>query len=223
MNLQQYSTIIFDCDGVVLDSNQIKTEAFRSAAEPYGSIAADALVAHHVANGGVSRYKKFSTFIEAILPEYAPNAVAGKDGPNIEQLLSNYAKSVRAGLMSCAIADGLEALRAATPQARWLIISGGDEEEIRQIFAKRGIAQLFDGGIFGSPDTKDQILAREIESGTIRKPGLFLGDSHYDYTAASAANLDFVFIHGWTELPNWNRFVVNTRIRTVSKLIDLLP
>ncbi|MCP9827925.1 HAD family hydrolase [Synechococcus sp. L2F] len=222
MNLLQYSSIIFDCDGVVLDSNRIKTEAFRIAAQPYGSAAADALVAHHVANGGVSRYKKFATFLELILPEHAPNAVAGQDGPDVEQLLMTYAKAVRTGLMTCAVADGLEALRASTPHARWLIVSGGDQKELRQIFAERGIAQLFDGGIFGSPDTKDQILAREIESDTITKPALFLGDSRYDYTAATAAGLDFAFVHGWTELPEWNTFVTDESIPSVAALLDLL-
>ena len=29
-----YSAIIFDCDGVILDSNRVKTDAFRLVAEP---------------------------------------------------------------------------------------------------------------------------------------------------------------------------------------------
>ena len=222
MNLLQYSTLIFDCDGVVLDSNRIKTEAFRIAAQPYGAAAADALVAHHVANGGISRYKKFTTFIDVILPIYVPNAVVGQDGPDVEQLLATYAKAVHSGLMTCAVADGLETFRAATPQTRWLIVSGGDEKELRQIFSERGIAQLFDGGIFGSPDTKDLILAREIEIGTIKKPALFLGDSLYDYTAATAASLDFAFIHGWTEMPGWKNFVSKENILSVATPLALL-
>ena len=30
MNLTPYKTLIFDCDGVLLDSNHIKTNAFRN-------------------------------------------------------------------------------------------------------------------------------------------------------------------------------------------------
>ncbi|MFP3355153.1 HAD family hydrolase, partial [Pseudoalteromonas sp. SIMBA_153] len=75
--------------------------------------------------------------------------------------------------------------------------------ELREVFAARGIASLFNGGIFGSPDTKDEILLREITEQNIQMPSLFLGDSKYDYQAASKAKLDFVFISGWTEVFDW--------------------
>ncbi|MFH7588150.1 HAD family hydrolase, partial [Oceanimonas smirnovii] len=58
-----YVTLVFDCDGVVLNSNKVKTEAFYKAALPYGEAAAQAMVDYHVAHGGVSRYKKFAYFL----------------------------------------------------------------------------------------------------------------------------------------------------------------
>ncbi len=60
MTLADYSTLIFDCDGVILDSNRVKTAAFFSAASPYGELVAAKLVEHHVAHGGVSRYATVS-------------------------------------------------------------------------------------------------------------------------------------------------------------------
>ena len=102
--LADYRTAVFDCDGVVLDSNKVKTAAFRSAALPYGAAAADALVAYHTANGGVSRYAKFSHFLEAIVP--------GQAGPGLDALLAAYAAAVQDGLRVCAVAPGLAALRA---------------------------------------------------------------------------------------------------------------
>lgn len=53
--LQSDTTLVFDCDGVVLNSNRIKTEAFRVVAAPYGDAAAGALVQYHLAHGGISR------------------------------------------------------------------------------------------------------------------------------------------------------------------------
>ena len=167
-NLSHYGTLVFDCDGVVLDSNQVKTAAFRSAAMPYGAAAADALVAYHVANGGISRYVKFAHFLERIVPEHGAGAVPGRDGPDHEALLQIYAETVRDGLMNCGIATGLEQLRSKTRGANWLIVSGGDQNELREVFAARGISDLFDGGIFGSPDTKSMILDRELSVGTRR-------------------------------------------------------
>ena len=212
--VRQYRTFVFDCDGVVLDSNRIKTEAFRIAGLPYGEDAAGALVAHHVANGGISRFAKFRHFLDTIVP-------AGAQGPGFEALLDAYAEAVREGLAACAMAPGLEALRAATGDARWLIVSGGSQDELREVFAARGIDSWFDGGIFGSPDTKDEILSREIASGTIRGPALFIGDSKYDHRAASGANLDFVFATYWTEVSDWREFVSEHGLDTISALEEI--
>lgn len=221
-DLTRYSSIVFDCDGVILDSNRVKTEGFRSAAIPYGESAAAALVDHHVANGGVSRYLKFSYFIENIIREHAPKLVPENPKAAMHRLLSDYAQSVRAGLMNCAVAEGLEDLRAATPEARWLIASGGDQIELRDIFRARGISGYFDGGIFGSPESKDRIISREIESGTISKPALFLGDSRLDHQVATKHDLDFVFLSGWTELPEWQEYTSQFDIMSISYLVNIL-
>lgn len=202
--LDSYQTLVFDCDGVVLNSNRVKTDAFYEAALPYGEAAAKALVDYHVSNGGVSRYKKFAYFIEHLVP--------GKSGPGLDELLSRYAVQVREGLMGCEVAPGLQALKESTPQARWLIVSGGDQAELREVFAERKLDELFDGGIFGSPDTKDEILARELNRGNISRSALFLGDSKYDYQAANAAGLDFVFLSQWSEVSDWQTWCSSLNI-----------
>ena len=56
LNLSSYKTIIFDCDGVILNSNKIKTEAFYNVTATYGIEAANELVSYHKLNGGISRY-----------------------------------------------------------------------------------------------------------------------------------------------------------------------
>ncbi|MDV2857234.1 HAD family hydrolase [Oceanimonas sp. CAM02] len=218
-SLTHYITLVFDCDGVVLNSNKVKTEAFYKAALPYGEAAAQAMVDYHVANGGVSRYKKFAYFLEQIAPGYAEQR---KLLPNLEELLQAYASYVREGLLSCEIAPGLEALRKQTPNARWLIVSGGDQAELRDVFAQRGIARWFDGGIFGSPDTKNEILSRELASGNIQHPALFLGDSKYDYQAASQVNIDFIFLSAWSEVKNWQQWVKQKKIRNHALFSSLL-
>ncbi|MDP5129527.1 MAG: HAD hydrolase-like protein [Paraglaciecola sp.] len=210
MNLAKYQTLVFDCDGVVLNSNKVKTEAFFKAALPYGEAAAQQLVDYHVARGGISRYKKFEWFVD--------NVVAGQAGPNLEQLLAAYAAEVRHGLLTCDIAEGLAELKAKTPQANWLIVSGGDQEELREVFAARDIAKYFDGGIFGSPDSKDLILARELLSGNIQKPALFFGDSKYDFRASSDAGLAFIFLIDWSEVYDLNSFCAENNLITAQNI-----
>lgn len=217
VSVNKYTTLVFDCDGVILDSNKVKTEAFHQATLLYGKGAAQAMVDYHVANGGVSRYKKFAYFLEQIVPKYAK-----RQGPDQEALLRAFADYVRKGLLSCEMAPGLEVLRQQTPSARWLIVSGGDQGELRDVFAQRGIAQWFDGGIFGSPDAKDEILARELASGNIQQPALFLGDSKYDHQAASAAGLEFVFLHRWSEVSDWERWVAQASVPDLGSINDLV-
>ena len=67
-NIQEYKSIIFDCDGVILNSNKIKTKAFRKASFTFGDKASRSLENYHLKNGGVSRYAKFDYFLKNIVP-----------------------------------------------------------------------------------------------------------------------------------------------------------
>lgn len=212
--IDHYATLVFDCDGVVLNSNRVKTEAFYQAALPYGKAAAQRLVDYHVQHGGISRYAKFAYFMEHLIEP-------GQTGPALEELLTRYAAEVHEGLLKCDMASGLQALRERTASARWMIVSGGDQAELREVFAARGMADLFESGIFGSPDTKDEILARELASGNLQQPALFLGDSKYDYQAASAAGLDFVFLSGWSEVSDWQGWCTQNALTQVESLKSL--
>jgi phosphoglycolate phosphatase-like HAD superfamily hydrolase len=120
------------------------------------------------------------------------------------------------------VAGGLDALRAATPQARWMIVSGGDEAELREIFTARQLAGYFDAGIFGSPDTKHEILARELAAGTIRRPSLFLGDSRVDHEAATRAGIGFVFVANWSEWTGGAALAETEGFPMIPRLADLL-
>lgn len=217
IDFKKYKTIVFDCDGVVLDSNVVKTEAYFRTAKNLGAtdLQAQALVDYHVELGGISRYHKFDWYLREVLHEPVT-------GVAIQKLLDEFAKALEVGLIGCPVADGLDSLRQATPQASWMILSGGDQQEIRTLFTKRNLTYLFDGGLFGSPDNKDTVLAREIANGHLRFPSLFIGDSKYDYEAATRARLDFVFLSDWTEVPDWQDFCQNNHIRAVKNLMELL-
>lgn len=214
--LDDYATLVFDCDGVVLDSNRIKTEAFYSSALPYGKAAAQALKEYHRKNGGISRYEKFSYFFEKLIPVYAPAI----KGPDMDSLLVDYAERVRKGLLTCPVAEGLRELRERTQGAHWMIVSGGDQSELREVFKLRDLYDMFDGGIFGSPDTKEKILSKELTNN--HKPAIFLGDSKYDYQAATRQKLDFVFLWGMTEVKRYKFWCQAERIFTLKNISELV-
>jgi phosphoglycolate phosphatase-like HAD superfamily hydrolase len=214
-DLKAYKTLVFDCDGVILNSNRTKSWAFYKAALPYGEPVANALMEYHILNGGISRYEKFRHFLDVMVPD--------KAGPNLSELLSSYASIVYDALLTCEIADGLDELRQATPDAKWLIVSGGDQSELRAIFEARGLSKYFDGGIFGSPDTKGKIIRREERISNIKTPAIFLGDSKYDFRTAREAEFDFIFVANWTEVINWDKWVLDEGLQYIGAVSELAP
>ncbi|MNE30006.1 hypothetical protein D3C80_1235030 [compost metagenome] len=121
------------------------------------------------------------------------------------------------------MATGLTELRAATPDARWLIVSGGDQAELREVFAQRGLADMFDGGIFGSPASKDEILSSQLANGNILPRALFIGDSRYDHVASAGAGLDFLFVSQWTEFSGWQAYCQENALDCIQAIENLLP
>ena len=207
---------MFDCDGVVLDSNITKIDSYFRTAKKLGAtdVQAQMLVDHHVKFGGISRYPKFVWYIEKVLNEKTTKTA-------VQEYLDAFSLAVKRGLMRCKIADGLHALRNKIPDAKWLVVSGGDQQEIRDLFDKRELAHLFDSGLFGSPDNKDEILVREKENGNIKFPALFIGDSKYDYESSTRAGLDFIFLSDWTDVPDWKAFCAEHQIHVCRNIQSL--
>lgn len=217
VDLKRYKTMVFDCDGVILDSNELKTQAYYDTAISFGADEqqAQALVDYHVRLGGISRFIKFEHFLREILGRPVT------DG-DMQILLDRFASEIHRGLLSCEMAEGLQELRNATPDARWMVISGGDQAEVRTLLAERNIGELFDAGIYGSPDNKDMILARESATDNVVFPAIFFGDSRYDHEASSRAGLDFVFVSHWTELADWQEYCSSRDIPVIARLENLL-
>lgn len=215
MNIKFYKTIIFDCDGVILNSNTIKSDGFKFATSKYCSDKVDEFIEYHKNNGGVSRYVKFKYFLEVINNKKSSDI-------ELEELLKSYQSFVLNRLLTCEVASELTTLKSITNQSKWLVASGGDEEELRQVFRLRKIDNLFDSGIFGSPTSKQEIINREIRSKNIVFPALFIGDSKLDYECSREAGMDFIFLSKWSEVKDfdkWTKFNDIKHYHDISELI----
>ena len=171
--LDKYKSIIFDCDGVILNSNRIKSKSFFSIAQKFGNKNAKALLEYHIENGGVSRNIKFKYFITDILKKRFSEKL-------YSELLDNYSVYVFDKLSDCEIADSLYKIRKKNKK-KWYLVSGGNESEIKKIFQFKEIYNFFDGGIYGSPKSKDIIFNELIDNKKIEFPAIYFGDSKYDY------------------------------------------
>lgn len=214
-DLSQYQTVIFDCDGVILNSNKIKTKAFYDVTKIFGHRPAQKLRDYHVKHGGISRYKKFEYLFTDIL-----NKPIQDD--EINMLLLNFSKEIKKALLSCEVAQNIRELREKTRDSKWMIVSGGDQSELREVFEKRKLSGYFDGGIFGSPENKYNILKSEKKKGNIVGNCVFIGDSIYDYEVSKSIYADFIFLTGWTDFNKWENYFKDENIKIFETFSELL-
>lgn len=214
MNLvdpRRYQNILFDCDGVLLDSNKVKTAAFFQVAKTYGDKAARKLIQHHLENGGVSRYLKFKYLLTEIV---GIEATENK----IEQLLDKFSEEVEKGLAACETVPNLKILRDVCNRSGWAVISGGEQKELRRKLQTLSLTNLFDMGIYGSPHTKEEIVEKYLQPKIANSPTLYIGDSRYDYEIAARYGFDFLFVKDWSEWASWRDYHSGYKFSVVDNL-----
>lgn len=202
----------FDCDGVILDSNEVKTVAFGDVARAYGDDAAEAMMSYHRTNGGVSRFVKWRYFFDGIVGR-AP------EPGEYEAVLAEFARRSRAGVLEApvdpAVADLADRLRSAGHRCH--VVSGAAQDELRDVLAARDLDRWFDS-VNGSPTTKVDLVD------ALRRPGVagvFVGDSRLDHEVAVARDLRFVFVSHWTEFDGWADHFAGTDATVVPDLTAL--
>lgn len=210
----QYKHYIFDCDGVLLDSNSFKINAMREAVSDYPSVHQEEFIEYFKSNFGKSRYHHIEVFFNQILNRTAELG-------ETEKILAHYASSCRKNYLTCSICEGaLEIISSLDSQNTW-VVSGSDEEELIDVFSKRGLTQYFKG-ILGSPTKKSdnikQILLKENAS-----PDSFclIGDSMGDYEAALDSGVSFIFCELYSNTPELKSFFSEINIKTIRTLQDL--
>jgi phosphoglycolate phosphatase-like HAD superfamily hydrolase len=102
------------------------------------------------------------------------------------------------------------------------VISGGNQDEVRDVFRVKGLERYFTG-IFGSPEDKITIIHDKLKSKDIQLPAIFIGDSRYDYEVAVENNFAFVFMSQYSEFKEWKKFFSDKKdvmiIKNLSSLI----
>lgn len=197
MGADVFPSWFFDCDGVILDSNQAKTDAFGVVAARYGADRAAALIEFHLRHGGVSRFAKFEFFFDSILRR-TPHP------GELERLVVEFGELTSAAIASADSDPAFVPLLTELKQAptRAYVVSGGLQQEVRAELAARNLHQELDG-IFGSPRDKVEIVEELISENRTTLPGVFVGDGMRDWETAEALGLTFVFVRHWSEWRNW--------------------
>ena len=176
---------VFDFDGVIVESADIKTDAFiRLFAEHEGH--GEEIAAYLVANQGLSRYLKFQFIYEEILD--IPLSASDRDRLSVE-----FSRLVLDAILRCPFVPGarelLERRHASMPL---FIASATPEQELHGIVRERELERFFEG-VHGTPETKAEILARLCrERGLRAEEVVFVGDQPSDVEGARIAGVPFI-------------------------------
>jgi len=204
--------VILDFDGVVLESADIKTEAFRElfADRPRH---VDAIVAYHLANAGISRFVKFDWIYQELLHEPLSEA---------ERLALSERFSAIAlhRVLTCPFVPGArDAIAALSGRIPVFVASGTPQAELELIVERRGLAGRF-ARVWGSPTTKEQAIRAVLgECSLAAADVVFVGDGQSDLAAAQASGACFVARSAGGARPSW----LPAGLPCIADLRGLLP
>jgi len=179
--------ILFDFDGVILDSMPIRHKGFELlfANHPFEKV--NILLKYHEENGGLSRYHKIRYFYENILD------LSISEEEVIEHA-SRFSEIMRRELInpSLLISDAVEFIKANHKRFPMHIVSGSDGNELRFLCKKLGLDPFFIS-IDGSPTPKITLVNDLLQKyGYPPSETVLVGDSINDYEAAEQNNIRFL-------------------------------
>ena len=182
--MKNYSAFIFDFDGVIKDSVQVKSEAFVQLYASEGKEFQRKVEEYHLANGGVSRYVKFKVWNEWLGKSTSEEA--------IDELAKNFAQLVIDNVVASPYVNGaIEALGSASEKALTFIATGTPDDEINLILNHLELDEYF-REVHGSSRKKSLIVKDILERFHLNPSKvLFIGDAQTDYHAALENCLDF--------------------------------
>lgn len=180
--------IIFDFDGVILDSAGLKTQAFADcyAGEHAEKIAE--VVAYQERHGGIGRREKFAYFERAIFDRPG-------DPDSLDALCRRFAQLADTALLDAPFIPGAEqALATLHGRLPLHLVSGMPEVELKAVLARRQLCGLF-ASVAGSPKPKLAEFRRILsEGGYAPDAVLAVGDSRTEFDAALELGIPFLAI-----------------------------
>lgn len=177
--------IFFDFDGVLAESVNVKTEAFRAMFLNYGEEFAQKVVDFHEANGGISRFEKFRIFYE----EWLEIPI---DDSRIQELANKFSEISLKGVIEAPEVNGSTNFLQNSSKYIKYIITGTPTIEIKKVLDGRNISQYFKEA-YGSPEKKDFWVKKILSENNISSEEcVFIGDALADYDAAIKNNVHFI-------------------------------
>ena len=207
--------LIFDFDGVIAESVDVKTAAFAILYQGYGNDVQEKVIAHHMAHGGVSRYEKFRYYHRQFLNQEISDL-------EMKTLSEDFSRRVLQKVIEAPYVKGAkEFITAHHKDYAMFISSGTQEEEIQAIVRARSLSPFF-RDIFGAPAKKSEHVKKILSAHDFNKNEVvFIGDALSDKEAAEENEI--VFITRLTpDSSLGNEHYVITDLSCLSDILNLL-
>ncbi|PWC36131.1 HAD family hydrolase [Azospirillum sp. TSO35-2] len=180
--------VLFDFDGVIVDSNRIKIDAFLELYRGHGPAVAEAITTFYNRNGGLPREHKLRHFDQVLLG-------LPPDEARVRALADRFGTMVEDAVSSCPEVPGaLDFIRRHAATRPLFVASGTPETELRRIIDRRGWTPLFTETA-GSPRHKRDVVADLVARHRLDTDrAVFVGDALTDLEAADSNGLRFIGI-----------------------------
>ncbi len=184
--MNELKNILWDFDGVILDSMPIRDEGFNIVFKEYHKDQVGKLMNFHRKNGGLSRYVKIRYFFEEVLEESITEDEVNDWASRFSEIMLK--RLIDPGLF---IQDTLSFIKTNCKQYNMHIVSGSDQNELKEICKSLEIDKYF-LSINGSPTPKKELVANVMSKHQYRNNDtIIIGDSMNDYDAAKANGITF--------------------------------
>lgn len=186
VGLDKFELVFFDFDGVIKESVSVKTDAFVELFQPYGDEVCNKVRAHHISNGGMSRFDK--------IPLYLKWSDIEPTNTKVDEMCTQFGKTVKERVINSAWVPGVrEFLGKNKGRLTFILVSATPQEELEDICKSLKLDGFF-SRIYGSPATKSSIIEKSIrDSGISPQACLMIGDAQADIDAAKDNDISFLF------------------------------
>lgn len=170
--------VIFDCDGVIIESADVKAGAFAAVCRETAPALVDEFVAYVTLHGGVSRFEKFAWLVRKahgreITPE--ESAAMGE---------AFHRACYQAVIQTPLVPGFLDTAERWHTRVPLYVASGTPHYELVEVLENRGLARYF-AGICGTPPAKAALLANILRGADCPPDqAVMVGDSKTDADAA---------------------------------------
>ncbi|MBD3808634.1 MAG: HAD family hydrolase [Epsilonproteobacteria bacterium] len=178
--------ILWDFDGVILDSMPIRDYGFRKIFENYSEELVEEFIKYHRINGGLSRFHKikyfYNTFLTKEISEEQIQEYANKFTLIMKEQLANKKYLIQ---------DSVEFIKSNHKNYNFHIVSGSEHHELNYLCEKLDLSEYF-LSINGSPTPKNDLVKNILKTYAYDpETCILIGDSINDYDAAKKNNLFF--------------------------------